>query len=1096
MNKIKIALLALFAGLSTQVVKAEEVTEDFESVTLTDVDSWGYAKSLSNGWKIVGGTIYTSAGSTNYGLWSTAYNGSKKSLEASYSSTNSAIVVIPTQLTGTFKFYARKTSSSSSTKGYVDLYDVEEDGDTYKKSSSSSFKYWTLTSTTWTEYTVDLGDEPRMIAICLSRAAIDDVVFNTYEAAAGPRLQVLQDGKAVKSGADYNFGLVAENATVEYTIKNAGTETMNATLACTGSYSVSDASVSLAAGEEKAVTITLSGSATGSQEGALTITPEGLDAFTLNLAGIVRDPAKLYVDFTETPANWTIDSNWTIADGYAKIGYFSSYSGGTGRLETPLISVSENETIYLRYSKNTSSSYSSAYFNILTSTDGVNWTKLGENRGTDAVYGEWKEITITDIPTSAKYVAIGGQYIAIDDFYGLELSADPVMVVAAPKNVTVEGNTLTDFFGMLQANATHTYTISNPGAATLEVTLASNNTTDFTLSATSLSVAPGESATFDLTFNIIKKSYGAKEAVITLTPNAGDVVTINASAESLDPNKFYETFEEGIPATWTNNGWTIANAPTNGNGTKMVYAGYYDTNTLVTPYLMATPGDIMYIETLQKYNDEPLKLEYSLDKGQTWNEGFSEVPAADNTLHTLQFTAPQAGVYLIRFSGRYNYIDNIYGFKLTSIPDMEISSTTASKEDKTFTDNLGLTNSEARHAYTVKNTGIGAITLTFNSDNAAFSVSPNTLTVEEGASANFEVVAESETAGEMSGTITINNDRSLPVYTINASATFLDPAKFYVDFEDGIIPADWTKGGWSNSKGATSDNETKMAYSYNSQDYLVTPLLQAKTGETIQFDYLQVWGDEAFSVEYTINDVDWNEVLTIEKGEGDKINKYDSYTWTAPADGFYKLRFKGSYYYIDNVYGFAKPSELDLKAVDSEGIHYATFSSTEDVIFAPGVEVSTVSVVDKKIQLTAVENNYVPAGTGVLISSTADKALYLEGSLAESQIADDNMLVAASVAMEGDFLFYKLAYNNYTLKTDLGFYWGAADGAAFSAKAGGAYLAVPNATAVKGWKLDGAATAIQGVNNQDTKAIFNLQGQRIQKMQKGINIINGRKVIY
>ncbi|MBQ0021572.1 MAG: hypothetical protein KBT39_13800 [Bacteroidales bacterium] len=1103
MKNIKIAAFALLSLFATTKVMAEEETEDFESVTITNTDTWGYGKGLSNGWQIVGGTIYSSSGSTNYGLWSTAYNGSKKSLEASYSSTNSAIVVIPEQLTGTFKFYARKTSTSSSTKGYVDLFDVEEDGDTYKKSSSSSFKYWTLTSTTWTEYTVDLGDEPRMIAICLSRAAIDDVVFNTYEAAAGPRLQVLQGGKAVKSGADYNFGLVAENATVQYTIKNAGTETMNATLACTGAYSVSDASVSLAANEEKAVTITLSASALGSQEGALTISPEGLDAFTINLAGIVRDPAKLNVDFSEAPANWVIDSNWTIADGYAKIGYYSSYSGGTGRIETPLISVAEDETIYLRYSKNTSSSYSSAYFYISTSVDGVTWTKLGSNHGTDAVYGEWKETTISGIPTNAKYIAISGQYIAIDDFYGLTLSADPVMVVTAPKGVTAEGNTLTDAFGVLRTKATHTYTISNPGAATLEVALASNNTTDFTLSTTSLSVAPGESATFDLTFNIIANNYGAKEAAITLTPNAGDVVTINASAESLDPSKFYETFEEGIPSTWTNTGWTIpTNAPSYGNGTKMAFAGYSNANTLVTPRLMALPGDVMYIDALQPWNDESLTLEYSLDDGETWNVGFSEVPEANNTLHTLQFAAPQAGVYLIRFSGRYNYIDNVYGFRIAPIPGMEITSTTASKEGQTFTDKLGITNSEARHTYTVKNTGSGSITLTFNSDNAAFSVSPSTLTIAQGASADFEVVAKSETAGEMSGTITINSNCGLPVYTINASATFLDPAKFYVDFEDGI-PADWTNGGWQSSKGATSDNETKMAYSYTSDDYLVTPLLQAKAGETIQFEYLQVWQDEPFSVEYTINDVDWNEVLTIEKGEGDKINKYDSYSWTAPADGFYKLRFKGKYYSIDNVYGFALPSTSQtLVATDGEK-YYATFSAAEDIIFAPGVEINTVSVDGGVIKLTKVENNYVPAGTGVLLSSSENTIHYMNGS-AENQIAANNMLVACTstgifkAEADGNN-YYKLAYGDNTNKTKLGFWYGNNEGSGnFKVKAGGAVLCVPGSADVKGFSFDmmGEETAIEAIKNSHANgAIYNLQGQRMQKMQRGINIVNGKKIM-
>ncbi|MCQ2335515.1 MAG: hypothetical protein MJZ89_06745, partial [Paludibacteraceae bacterium] len=54
-----------------------------------------------------------------------------------------------------------------------------------------------------------------------------------------------------------------------------------------------------------------------------------------------------------------------------------------------------------------------------------------------------------------------------------------------------------------------------------------------------------------------------------------------------------------------------------------------------------------------------------------------------------------------------------------------------------------------------------------------------------------------------------------------------------------------------------------------------------------------------------------------------------------------------------------------------------------------------------------------------------------------------NMLRAASVAMTGDYKFYKLAYGDYTNQTDLGFYYGAAGGAAFTAKEGGAYLAIP-----------------------------------------------------
>lgn len=675
MKILKLAALSLFAFFANTSVQAETVTEDFESVTLTDTDSWGYGKGLSNGWKIVGGTIYTSAGSTNYGLWSTAYNGSKKSLEASYSSTNSAIVVIPTQLTGTFSFYARKTSSSSSTKGYVDLYEVEADGDSYKKVSSSSFKYWTLTSTTWEECTVDLGSEPRLIAICLSRAAIDDVVFNTYEQAAGPRLSVLKDGANVKNGSTFNFGLSAGETSTEYTVKNSGTETMTATIACEGDYTASESTISLKADEEKTITISQNAETYGAKNGTLTITPEGLDAFTLSLSGIVRDPAKLYLDFNEAPEDWTIDTeNWTIADGCAKIGYYSSYSGN-GRIASPLINVTEDDVLYIRYSKNTTSTYSSAYFNIYTSEDGKTWTKFGDKYGSDAEYEVWKETTISDFPTSAHYIALAGQYIALDDFYGFSLVEGPVMTIAGPG--VAEGNVITDNFGFMKENGAHEYTISNIGTGELNIDITTSAPEYFTVSETAMTIAAGESKTLTVNY-IFDEEYGKKEGTISIQPKEEgvDAVSINVTAIAQDPDTFEEDFENGIPALWTNNGWTVENKPSYGNGTQMAYAGRYSAdNTLTTPRLMANEGDIIELEALLPWDDETLTMEYSVDNGETWEVAFSETPAANNTLAVLTWTAPADGYYYLRFSGRYNYIDNIRGFKYapTELAESQLS---------------------------------------------------------------------------------------------------------------------------------------------------------------------------------------------------------------------------------------------------------------------------------------------------------------------------------------------------------------------------------------------------------------------------------------
>ena len=57
-----------------------------------------------------------------------------------------------------------------------------------------------------------------------------------------------------------------------------------------------------------------------------------------------------------------------------------------------------------------------------------------------------------------------------------------------------------------------------------------------------------------------------------------------------------------------------------------------------------------------------------------------------------------------------------------------------------------------------------------------------------------------------------------------------------------------------------------------------------------------------------------------------------------------------------------------------------------------------------------------------------------------------------------------------------------------------AYLTVPS-TGVKAFFFDNA-TAIQGVEaEKENSAIFNLAGQRVNKAQKGIYIMNGKKVM-
>lgn len=202
---------------------------------------------------------------------------------------------------------------------------------------------------------------------------------------------------------------------------------------------------------------------------------------------------------------------------------------------------------------------------------------------------------------------------------------------------------------------------------------------------------------------------------------------------------------------------------------------------------------------------------------------------------------------------------------------------------------------------------------------------------------------------------------------------------------------------------------------------------------------------------------------------------------------------------------------LTFKASNDEG-NWATFSNDDVTFFNDDVIVNTVVVENNSLVSLALDKTtaniegkevtgyYVPAKTGVLIYSLYETVTYYVVKNKEVEPVPDgfNMLKPASEKMTEGFKYYKLAYDNYTEKTGLGFYWGAAEGGAFTVKPGLAYLAVPQAQAanVKGFSFDGTQTGINGVEATTAKgAIYNLNGQRVEKAQRGIYIQNGKKFI-
>lgn len=214
----------------------------------------------------------------------------------------------------------------------------------------------------------------------------------------------------------------------------------------------------------------------------------------------------------------------------------------------------------------------------------------------------------------------------------------------------------------------------------------------------------------------------------------------------------------------------------------------------------------------------------------------------------------------------------------------------------------------------------------------------------------------------------------------------------------------------------------------------------------------------------------------------------------------------------------ATSGTINFIAHNAEG-YYATFSSDKAVVFTDDVVVSGVSITNGKLSVDDftpssydvtdtekgnVKGYYVPANTGVLVNCLAETATYYFPKITQAVTLPANQLKPAPAkggefTPEDGYKYYKLAYDNYTAQTGLGFYWGAKNGGLFIVKAGTAYLAVPTSESnAKGFAFDGETTGIENVNvaaNQ-SKTIYNLNGQRVSNMsQAGLYIVNGKKVV-
>ncbi|MBO7067937.1 MAG: hypothetical protein J6W52_04585 [Bacteroidaceae bacterium] len=168
---------------------------------------------------------------------------------------------------------------------------------------------------------------------------------------------------------------------------------------------------------------------------------------------------------------------------------------------------------------------------------------------------------------------------------------------------------------------------------------------------------------------------------------------------------------------------------------------------------------------------------------------------------------------------------------------------------------------------------------------------------------------------------------------------------------------------------------------------------------------------------------------------------------------------------------------------------YATFVAPGYIDeLTEGVEAYAVQLCEGYVHLEPV--TAIPAGEAVVLKATAGTYTLYPKEPGE-EIALVNDLKAATEEMTADGTQYILAKD----EDGVGFYKATPN---TTIAAGKGYLVI--AAGVKAfYPFANDATGINAIDNGeltiDNDAIYNLAGQRISKLQKGINIVNGRKIM-
>ena len=499
-----------------------------------------------------------------------------------------------------------------------------------------------------------------------------------------------------------DYSVCAKDSTKEFILINTGTGTLKVNINSHNAklFSVDKDHFDIAAGDSAKLNVTFHYSAgqIGVNETYISFNSEDERVWdtSIQVAALITDPEVWSADFNDNKMPLgCYGEGFVVKEGVAThynpagggMAAMAAIFGGGGAsdwfMTPPLTIQGENDAVIFSL-KNGDGSYkgpiidAQAAVTIERSVYGSNqWEKVDAYELKDTLYHtKW----IAWMPEGDyRFRFVSGDSLCIDSIAGGRIRMDAPDLLVRHNGRAVQ----TVNYGICRSNVTKTFQLINTGTSALQIYAMSSDPTFYTLSQQMFDIAPGESATVDVTFNYNAEALGAHQAALVLAPQNCQIATqmIYLSAYITYENAWSEDFEpefvveEGetveLPADWSTTGWQIIkgggmdmSAMMGMAGAEKSWAPHTDSDAyeLITPYLQAKQGDV---------------LRFYADVSSGWLNVFYKIqatssPDEDNadwtyqntyiTADSIYFIAPLSGIYQLKFTGSSVAVDDFVGF--------------------------------------------------------------------------------------------------------------------------------------------------------------------------------------------------------------------------------------------------------------------------------------------------------------------------------------------------------------------------------------------------------------------------------------------------